>query len=261
MIKSRSLIRTLSYLGIIGFSLASLSAIGGIAYAHPEDEIRVGVHASTTNKEQVRPGINDARANLRDDIKSIRATTTEKIKDIRGDIKDIRSGSSTGTSTRGMIRDSRGEIKDLRTDARGEIKDKRKEARVDIARAYGNRMVKRLLAAIERIEKLGNRLDSRITKIKSAGENATTSEMYLQKSREELVAAKTNIEILKTVFVSLTASTTVGENIGKIHDATENVTVHIKASHQYLVEATKALKGLGAFLKNGTTTTATTTSN
>lgn len=104
---------------------------------------------------------------------------------------------------------------------------------------YTNRIVTRLLAAVERIETLGARIEARRVVVAETGADTSAVSSALNTARAELGEAKTVIASLQTL--TLTSPREIGETIQPI---AREVHDHLKKAHVALVEAIRLLKGL-----------------
>ena len=78
-------------------------------------------------------------------------------------------------------------------DRRDEMQKKQMEKRGEILKRNAMKMIERMNAAIERLEKLADRIDSRITKLKEKGVDTTKTIAYLVNARAKIADAKTAV--------------------------------------------------------------------
>lgn len=168
---------------------------------------------------------------------------------------DMRNATST-------IRDIRTEVK-ARIDARlasstarlASSTARRIELQQAIAKRAAEHTGKKLLATIERLEKLADRIDSRIEKIEAAGGTASTSERFLADARGHLSKARVALEAYSSVDLS---GTRLADNFERVRAAAAEVKEHLRLAHRSLVDAIRSLKP-GRTTNNATSTRATTT--
>lgn len=213
---------------------------------------------------QAETGVSGPIKTINKDIRTTRASTTETVKEIRKDVRenilDLKKGSTTGSTTRAMLKQEIEQrnraIKETRENARAEIKDEREKRRLAIINAYGDRIIKRLTAAIDRLEKVGDRIQSRIEKVRAAGGNTAAAEAALTSARAELGLATNGLTAVEVALSQLpaatAASTTPQTQFDGIRNAVKDVRDHLQAGLQFLRTAISSLKGMS---------TATTTSN
>ena len=108
-----------------------------------------------------------------------------------------------------------------------------------------------LTATVERLEKIADRLDSRIAKIKAAGGVTADAESFLAEARAHLSAARQSIALFVSIDLSAEKAK---ENFQKVREVAQEVKVHVKAAHESLKDATKSLKSERSSEKNATST-------
>lgn len=142
------------------------------------------------------------------------------------------------------------EINEKKDSIKNEVEKKRENAinqiKERLAKFVAN-TIERYEAAIERLEKLAQRIDSRIAKFEAEGVNVT-------KAKELMVVAKLKIETAKTsvsginlqseLTASSTATTTVmiKKDFEGLRVQLEKAKTDIKAAHAALVDVVKNLK-------------------
>ncbi len=149
------------------------------------------------------------------------------------------------------------------TDRRGEFEarkasstEKRIEVQENIAKRLSAHAAKMFTATVERLEKLIARLESRITKVKAEGGVAAISEGFIAEAKSHLSLAKAEIATFSSIDLS---EDKLRENVSTLRAAGAEVKEHLKAAHQALVKAIRALKP-GRSTNNGNaTSTATST--
>jgi len=171
-----------------------------------------------------------------------------------------------------MRKGTAGEIKNIRTERIAEVKDRREEARGDIKKAIGDRkmrmasttdakkeerkqkavekaanladkMIKRLSAAIERLEKLAIRIESRIEKVKAAGGVTTAAETALAEANVKIQAAKDGLVSISATFAAAATAENPKDGVRKMQEAVQAVHAEIKTAAESLKNAVKALEG------------------
>lgn len=153
------------------------------------------------------------------------------------------------TSTKSESREDRAETKASSTDRRIKLFRSLAERKAEHAGQV-------FLATIERLEKIADRIDSRIAKVEAEGGFATESKTFVAEARGHLAEARTNVEVFASIeFTADTAS----ENFGRVRDAAVAVKMHLREAHRSLMMAVRSLKPGNSTNNGGATTTASTT--
>ena len=123
----------------------------------------------------------------------------------------------------------------------GEMQAKRAEFQKENAQRKAGNTSKVILATIERLSNIADRVATRTAKLKEAGADTTESEGFMNAARADLEAAKASA----TAIVSLNLSgETAQENFEKIRVAALETKEHIRSAHTNLAKATSALSEL-----------------
>lgn len=158
-------------------------------------------------------------------------------------------------------------------DRRGEIEQKRAEMKNDmqgrmanIMQKQGERVIKRLEAALERLNNIAGRIDSRIDKLGEKGVNTTKAKADLVIAKTKIDAAKVKLGAAKTAIIGImsdtgTAATStpgamMSGKITLIKEQVRGVEEALKDAHKALVLVITDLKG-----KSVTATTTASVSN
>lgn len=145
---------------------------------------------------------------------------------------DARKGSSTASSTARKV-----------------------ELQENIVKRMKEKAEKVMQAAIERLERLATRLESRIAKVKAEGAVVTDSERFLAEARTHISAAKAELVVFSSVTLS---ADRLSDNVEALRTEAGKVKEHLKLAHSSLVKAIRALKP-GRSIDAKATSTATTT--
>jgi len=162
------------------------------------------------------------------------------------------------------------EIEAKRETIKDEIEQRREKVMDDIRDRLDNfidKIVDRFDASIERLEKLAQRIESRISKYEAEGINVTKSKELLVIAKTKIETAKTSVAALETETLNVigsnaTTTTALKADFNELKSQLEKAKKDIKAAHTALVDVIENLKpGLNKndSLKKATTTTATTT--
>ncbi len=136
------------------------------------------------------------------------------------------------------------------TNGRGEeMREKMKERRGEILKRMAHQMVERMNAAIERLSKLADRVDSRIAKLKQKGVDTGKAEASIVIARTKIADAKAAVVVAvsavegASVQADASASSTTVVDAGKpVREALEKARIAVVAAHKALVDAIEALK-------------------
>lgn len=183
-------------------------------------------------------------------IKAIREDAQVKIQtgreNLKEDVRDIRSGSTTPTGKRleikNEVRDTRGGIKNEREDMRGKIEN----ARTRMIKNEIKKVVERFRAAIERLQKLAERIDSRIKKFEVAGADMTIPKAKLLEAQAKIDIAKVDVNAVLSFATNF--STTTGTTTKGVLDQAKGLA---KAAERAIQAAQKALADTVASMKPG----------
>lgn len=132
---------------------------------------------------------------------------------------------------------------------------RRIELQQNIAKRQADHAGKKLLATIERLEGIADRVESRIGKVEALGGNASTSVAALADARTHLSEARIALEAFSSVDLT---SEKLSENFERVRAAAAEVKEHLRLAHRSLVKAILSLKP-GRTTNNATSTRATTT--
>lgn len=160
-------------------------------------------------------------------------------------------------------KDKRDEIKDARQDIKnstGTDRDEKfKELREIRIKAFVDKIIKRLNAALERSRKFVARLEQHLTQRADKGADTSAVDKKLDEASATITAGQAKVDaIIGEVDKILTGSSTPREAFGSVRTAVGTAIDGVKAAHQKIVEAIRLLKTLPG---NTATSTATSTGN
>jgi exonuclease VII small subunit len=165
------------------------------------------------------------------------------------------SASVTASTSSTTPKGPRGEIKNKIEDVRSSVQTKREEVRTTLLARLGERlkkhidqMIRKFNAAVERLEKLTQRIESRIAKLKAEGQNTTEAEGLVAQAKVQISLAKTDIANLPGAIESA-LSTTAPSTTPKIllreaQSLVEKIRKELTEAHSLLVKAITKIKGL-----------------
>ncbi|MFA5831548.1 MAG: hypothetical protein WC878_07010 [Candidatus Paceibacterota bacterium] len=187
---------------------------------------------------------------------------------VRQEVKDMKDRAREAAST------TRNELKQKAEKTREQIQNKRQELqndlekrKIELLKKWGEKTIKRLEAAVVRLEKLTMRIESRIAKMKANKIDTTAADASLVIAKEKVAEAKSTLDAAKLAIAdianqadeSAVASTTkniLAQNLPKIKEQVRKVTEALKEAHKALVKTITELKGKEGVKKNNATSTA-----
>ncbi|OGF82118.1 hypothetical protein A3B18_03350 [Candidatus Giovannonibacteria bacterium RIFCSPLOWO2_01_FULL_46_13] len=147
------------------------------------------------------------------------------------------------TSTRATSTKPRENVQNKIQEKREEVRAKLSAARIRNIRNYFKTMGRRIEAAIERLEKLAERIESRIEKMEERGVDVAKAKTELAEAEVKITEAKTAFADAKAKLEAALSSETPKESFKQVREGlVKGVVEKIKAAHQALVEAIRALK-------------------
>ena len=159
-----------------------------------------------------------------------KATTTERLQDMKANTMERRA------STTERIKDIKVRIEERKASTTA----RRTEIQQNVAKRLADNASKTLSATIERLEKILSRVESRIAKVKAEGGVTTEAEGFVAEAKVHLSQAQQGIE----VFASLNLTADKAQaNFETIRAAAATVKEELKAAHENLMKAARALKG------------------
>jgi DNA repair exonuclease SbcCD ATPase subunit len=125
------------------------------------------------------------------------------------------------------------------------------ERRQAIIRSFFARMVRRYEAAILRMQKLGDRIQSRIEKARAAGRDVTQAQAALDQARSQWSQAKGTLEEVRGKLEGVLGAGDPKAAFQEVKSLLGTMKGQLKSVHQALVEAITTLKGLGGGTREG----------
>jgi hypothetical protein len=195
---------------------------------------------------------------LHQDVRELRASTTEEIRDIRH---------STSTSKD----DKQDEIKGLRASTTAAIKEMRHETKIEIkakldAKRAAN-VAKVIHNRVHEFQHLINQQSARVTRVmkvsatlKAAGKDTGAADSLLVDASLKLSHASTTLLSINTNATTTASSTNPSATLSALKTTFESVSADLKVVHKDIATAISDLKGLGSVEIHATSTATTTTS-
>ncbi|MEK7081397.1 MAG: hypothetical protein AAB888_00340 [Patescibacteria group bacterium] len=159
------------------------------------------------------------------------------------------------TATSSEKREAVKERADYRRTAVKEKVDAKRRAQIE---QIAERTIKRLVAAVERLEKLSDRLESRLDKLSAGGVDVSKSKELLAEARAKIAEAKAKIDEAKAEIRSAMSVESPKEAFQKVREITGAANKKIKEAHKALVEVIRSANAKGGLNKKATSTAETT---
>ncbi|MCJ7804215.1 hypothetical protein MUP35_00570 [Patescibacteria group bacterium] len=160
------------------------------------------------------------------------------------------AGQATATGVRETVRE---EIREKTATVQAFLSERKQE----IVRNHFSRVVRRLTAAIDRLNRLINRLESRLAKVEQEDKNINTTliKKDLASAKEKLDQAGIQLENVKTKMNEIIESKTPKEGFVEVKEMVGEIRESLVGVHQILVKIIGDIKGLR--VGNSSTTSAT----
>jgi len=165
------------------------------------------------------------------------------------------SSSATGTRQNRLqnVKDRAQNLREKAQEKRENLQEKAAERkaklegrRVQNIRKFFSKMGRRLEAALGRLENITERIASRIKKFEERGANVTEAKTSLEEARARIAEAKAAFEDAKSKLEGVLNSDDPKVAFKEVREGlVKGVAEKIKAAHQALVAAIRALKGTG----------------
>lgn len=206
--------------------------------------------------KETRAQLQDKRKDMRreniEERKDMRASTTEARKDMRKEMADDRREfASTTRVERKELQEGRRLLASSTREARKEVRDDRREMIknevIKRAQMQFELIVKRLGIAIDRLDNISGRIDSRIAKLKADGVDTGTMESLQAAAKVKVNVADDTVRAIKMPELpSDTESTTSQTMNGLLTPAR----AQIKAAEMAIKDAQTALNAVVAEMKS-----------
>ncbi len=228
--------------------LGALALLPGVSFA---EEIAATAHASTG-----AAGTTKAPVTARADSYSFGLSNPTSV-----GTKGHSVGKMDATGTKPLVKDVEESMQERdamhaklagsSTERRGEMRQNMMKERVDIFSRFTVTIIGRMNAAINRLRKIADRLDSRITKEKARGVDTTKAETNIAIARIKIADAETAVTLAVNIVSSTTANfdlsstTTRLSDIGKpVREELAKAREAVFAAHKALVDAISSMIGI-----------------
>lgn len=117
-----------------------------------------------------------------------------------------------------------------------------KDVRMARILSYVNRMLTRLSVSVERLEKLSERVSSRIDKLEEKGFDLSSASVLFDEADEKIIEAKSALEKTKQEIIGVLESESPREGFRDAREGVKAVVSAIRGAHGKLVEAVREIK-------------------
>lgn len=202
-------------------------------------------------KTNLRSTIDTRRVEIRTTLKS---GDGENREEIRVELEEMRNESRTmfkqhRTDRTQLLEDSRVERKKILEESRLEqrelITERRKGLARERAHAYTERIINKFIAAIERLEKLAERMQSRIDALTEQGLDLSEAQEKLYVALDEIANTYNAIDDIEAAIVVILESDNPSEGLSDIRHQVSVGKGVLKSAHRLLVDAITAIKATG----------------
>jgi hypothetical protein len=211
-----------------------------------------GSFGTTTGKELGGEGMKGGRM-MASDTRPLPPELDKLIEKRNGEERRVTDGSTTDdTRQRGRImgtgtpRDciSVGSTTDcmrVRESKLGEIRERMGEHRGEVFKHAGEMILKRMHAAIERFTKLADRIDSRISKLRSSGLDTSAAEASLMTARSKIALATKSVADAEAAVKLTAANLSNGTSTSPSEEEKKPAKDALEKARQAILVATKSL--------------------
>ncbi len=225
------------------FALAGFLALQAEG-AYAEETTGTSATAGATSSLQMKK--QEEARRLLERKNTVQNNLQEKKADIKSNIQEKRASS---TEIRTKIKANVEERRASSTEKRAELQGRRQENVEKIKTQVRERMqkfigviIERLEAAVLRMEKLIERLSSRIVKLKEKGVDTLKAEEYLTAAKTDVEQARTIIEGIPVALEDALLSEELRGSFEGIRGLIQNVKEEVRSAHENIKNAVKTLK-------------------
>jgi len=202
---------------------------------------------TTAGTPGIRPQVKALRGDIKETMVESRANIKTEAESARTDVKNIRQTATTSGRTKAEVEaeidarrtEAKENIKDTRTDTKEVVKEKRAEIKGTIVKAALEKAVRRLAAAILRLETIASRIESRINKFEALGVDMAHSKTALGGAWLKIDEAKALVAALKNTALE---SRVTKDKLETLRQEVKNAHDGVKAAHAALVDVINSMK-------------------
>lgn len=225
--------KTFAYILIPLFALGTLTAFAEEPATGTTTKTQAERKAELQQKmDEQKAKLEEKKTEMQQKLEDRKATIQQNVDARKAEIETKKAEIQQRIDTR------KAEIEQKKED----IKQKLSERRQQVITAYGERMEKRLYAALDRLSKLADRIDSRVAKLDPKKFDTTTATNKIAEARAQIEILKTEIAALSTSLEEVTVSDDPQSTFAATKTDIEAVKNKIKAVHTLLVEAVASLR-------------------
>jgi hypothetical protein len=197
----------------------------------------------------LREEINTERKDLRADINSKRDAFREESKGLEPEERSLERSllhkefEAQREILRNTVMEKREIFKDAKQSRMDAFKERLGELKAGRIEAFFAQMVRRMEAAIDRLEKLADRMATRLDKFEDSGKDVADFRIGLDMARDLLVAAETSLDEAKEAFNDMSLSENYKTAFQEVKRLVRDVAAKIKDAHKALVDVINSIKG------------------
>lgn len=222
MLSTRTLTPVLIALALLGFT--------GVANAQEPAPSPFAPPGVIRNQiQQARENFKGVKQNFVGDLKHVRATTKDAIKN-----------ASTSDEKRVLLDQARDAKKNLIETRRASTTELRNRFR-DMAHSHFNIARERFGLGLKQFDHLVVRIESRMKKLQSEGVDVSTVQKELDEAKRAIEQARADVKAVADLIANVKDSDDPSSFRGKVAEAVRKAVASMKAAHQALKEAVRAL--------------------
>ena len=239
----------------LAVNLILFSAVFVLAYsalAHEFASAQISGETRPTDRpvvDSVRTNIGEKREETRSRLEQARETREEMKESLRGRIENRVQEIKEGA------RQKRDEMRQKIEEKKEGLKQRLDEKRKEIIKKFWSNMKGRLTAAINRLEKLADKIEDRIAKFEDLTEKQGKERDYskakakLASAREEIELAKATLRETDLAVNELFESADPKEMFTEVRRLAKSIIEHVRLTHIILIEAVTMVRGASANLE------------
>lgn len=140
--------------------------------------------------------------------------------------------------------DRRDDNQERKEQKREELKERLSASRMERLKAWWNRTARRLGKIIEREDRIAEKIQERINKLKNRGRDVVQLQKDLDAAKVKIDAAKKALTDAMAQVDGILANNTPKEALRKLHELQKGVIAKIREAHSALVKVLASTRGL-----------------
>lgn len=234
-----------------------------ITSAHDGDEVAQAkpdrINAMRQERQDARQDVRIIRKDFRVEVKEKRDALQNELKAKRMEVRDMaqtippedmrqkreefrKEVVQKHEELRKEIKSKHEEFKQKAQERKDELKKKIGEERARRVEDFFTRMANKLSLAIERLDKLADRIESRLDKISESGKDVSILETKLENARTSITSAQKALEDAKAKFTELAQNDNPKEAFPQVRELISQVSGAVKSAHAALVDVIGSIK-------------------